>query len=263
MYNSRFLSSISRNGKMFFSIKNVDIKSLKPTNFDISSTSDAVDPSKQEYISPLYTQNTGMFTKPGVTFWKDKSARFTLFKLYIFSIVTFIASMSMIKVVPDGHVGLVTRKSGKIDQFNNKGRLAIFYIPFVDKAVSFRITPIRKKIIRKCLTSDSKEIEVVIFLTVTAKEAFASHIYSIFGPNFSNTFVEKELNFDIDQVIKKYKMEDLVLTPEKLENIENLHKEDGGIYSINSTIERANNDLIERFNDAGSFNKIDISDVVR
>ncbi|UKK02771.2 prohibitin-like protein [Theileria orientalis] len=263
MYNRRILFSISRTGKTFFSTKNVDIKYLKTPNFDISSTSDVIDKSKHEYLSPLYTQKTGMFTKPGVTFWNDKTAKFTLFKFYIFSILTFIASMSMIKVVPDGHVGIVTRKNGKIDQFNNNGRLAIFYIPFVDKAVSFRVTPIRKKIIRKCLTSDSKQVEVVIFLTVSAREAFASHIYSIYGVNFSNAFVEKELNFDIDQVIKNYKMEELVLTPESLENFESLKKEDGCIYSIDSSIERANNELIERFQDAGSFNKIDISDVVR
>nr|PVC49791.1 prohibitin-like protein [Theileria orientalis] len=262
MYNRRILINISRNGKLFFSTKNVDIKILKPPNFDNSSPSEVDNKSNIEYISPLYTQKIGMFTKPGVTFWNDKSAKYTLFKFYILSIVTFIAAMGMIKVVPDGHVGLVTRKSGKIDQFNNKGRLAIFHIPFVDKAVSFRVTPIRKKIIRKCLTSDSKQVEVVIYLTVTAREAFASHIYSIFGVNYSNDFVDKELNYDIDQVIKNYKMEELVITPERLENIESLHKEAGGIYSIDSSIERANNDLIERFQDAGSFNKIDVSDVV-
>ncbi|XP_953198.1 prohibitin-like protein, putative [Theileria annulata] len=258
MYYIRQYKWFIRYRNVFFSTKNKlsGVKQLDSQKNDLTSSNEL--PS-QEFISPLYTQKTGMFAKPGVPFSEDKAGRFRTYKLYLFSFVSFIVIVSMIKIIPPGHVGIVVRKDGNVDQFNNKGRLALFHIPFIEKPIAFRITPIRKKIIRKCETSDGKSVEVVVFLTLTAKIPFSSHIYSIYGVNYSNGFVEKELNFDIDQVIKKFKMDDLILNPDVIENLE--HKK-GNIYSVNSSIEKANKEMIERFEDAGSFNKIIVSDVV-
>ncbi|EAN31898.2 SPFH domain / Band 7 family protein [Theileria parva strain Muguga] len=259
MYYIRQYKWLIRYRKLYFLTKTkaYSPKPLDSTKNEITKPSESPS-SNQEFISPLYTQKPGMFAKPGVLFKDDKTSRFRTYKLYFFSFVSFIVIVSMIKIIPPGHVGIVVRKDGKVDQFNNKGRLALFHIPFIEKPIAFRITPIRKKIIRTCETSDGKKVEVVIFLTLAAKVPFSSHIYSIYGVNFTNGFVEKELNFDIDQVIKKFKMDDLILSPDIIENLE--HKK-GNIYTINSSIDKANEELIERFNDAGTFNKILVSDV--
>lgn len=213
-------------------------------------------------LGHLSDKRTGLFLQPGVLFQDHPNKNYLIAKIYFFSLVFLITSLSMIKVVPPGYVGIIVRRNGEIDQFNNEGRMALFRIPFMDKPVAFRITPTRKKIIRKCATFDSKTVEVIIFLTLTAKLAFASHIYSVYGTNYTKGFVEKELYFDIDQVVKKYKLDDLVISSDV---VEEMYSTDGDLYATvrYNSMESANEEIIERFQDAGAFNKIAVSDVVR
>lgn len=209
-------------------------------------------------LSPLYTQRVGMFLEPGVLFKDHKRRRFLTFKLYLFSVVSLTVIFMMIKIVPPGYVGLVVRKDGTIDQFNNKGRLALFYIPFLETPVAFRTTPIRKKILQKFTTRDKQEIEVVIFLDLQAKLAYASQIYQVYGINYSKEFVEKELLFDVEQVVQKFNKADLLIQSDK---IEHLFDQNGQrVASLQG--HKATEEIVERFTDAGAFNRIVVSNVV-
>ncbi|AFZ81357.1 prohibitin-like protein, putative [Theileria equi strain WA] len=214
----------------------------------------------EDLLGPLHTQKPGLFIQPGILFQDYPNKNYLIAKIYLFSLIFLITSFSAIKIVPPGYVGIIVRRNGEMDQFNNEGRMALFRIPFMDKPVAFRITPIRKKIVRKCLTSDSKTVEVVIFLTFTAKLAFATHIYSIYGTNYTKGFVEKELCFDIDQVVKKYNLDDLVAG---VDIVEEMYSTNSDIHATvtHSSMESANEEIIERFQDAGAFNKIIVSDV--
>lgn len=107
-----------------------------------------------------------MFLEPGILFKDHKRRRFLTFRLYLFSVVSLTVIFMMIKIVPPGYVGLIVRRDGRIDQFNNKGRLAMLYIPFLEVPVAFRTTPIRKKIVERFVTKDGQEVEVcgIVFL---------------------------------------------------------------------------------------------------
>ncbi|GIX64318.1 prohibitin family protein, putative [Babesia caballi] len=208
-------------------------------------------------LSPLHTQRVGMFLEPGVLFKEHRRRRFLTFRLYFFSLLSLTVILAMIKIVPPGYVGLIVRRDGNIDQFNNEGRLALFYIPFLEVPVAFRTTPIRKKIVQTFTTRDGKQVEAVIFCDLQAKLAFASHIYTIFGNNFSKEFVEKELVFDVEQVVKKFDRADLLI---QTDEVERLFSADGRRVAVLKAHD-ATEEIVERFQDAGAFNKITVSNI--
>lgn len=198
-----------------------------------------------------------MFLEPGILFKDHKRRRFLTFRLYLFSVVSLTVIFMMIKIVPPGYVGLIVRRDGRIDQFNNKGRLAMLYIPFLEVPVAFRTTPIRKKIVERFVTKDGQEVEAVIFFDLQAKLAYASQIYTIYGTNFSKEFVEKELVFDVEQVVKKYNRADLLVQSDDIEHL----IEHNGRQVATLKNHEATSEIVERFNDAGAFNKIMISNI--
>ncbi|GBE61486.1 prohibitin family protein [Babesia ovata] len=221
----------------------------------LASTKDA---SAEVNLSPLYTQRVGMFLEPGVLFKDHHRKRFLTFRLYFFSIVSLTVILGMIKIVPPGYVGLIVRRDGSIDQFNNEKRLALFYVPFMETPVAFRTTPIRKKIIEKFTTKDGKQVEAVIFLDLQAKLAYASHVYAVFGVNFSKSFVEKELLFDVEQVVKRFNRDELLVQSDE---VERLFASNGQrVATLKS--HGATAELVERFQDAGAFHKIVVSNIV-
>ncbi|CDR95309.1 hypothetical protein, conserved [Babesia bigemina] len=208
-------------------------------------------------LSPLHTQRVGMFVEPGVLFKEHHRRRFLTFRLYFFSIVSLTVILGMIKIVPPGYVGLIVRRDGSIDQFNNEGRIALFYVPFLETPVALRTTPIRKKIIERFTTKDGKQVEAVIFLDLQAKLAYASHVYAVFGVNFSKGFVEKELLFDIEQVVKKFNREELLVQSDE---VERLFASNGQrVATLKS--HGATEEIVERFQDAGAFHKILVNNI--
>ncbi|GFE54734.1 prohibitin family protein [Babesia ovis] len=198
-----------------------------------------------------------MFLEPGVLFKDHKRKRIIIFKLYFFSLLSLTVIFAMIKVVPPGYVGLIVRRNGDIDQFNNQKRLSLFYIPFLEVPVAFRVTPIRKKIVQCFNTRDGQQVEAIIFLDLQAKVAFASHIYSIFGANYSKEFVEKELVFDVEQVVKQFDKNELLIHSDEIERLFN----ENGQHIATLKSHKATDEIIERFQDAGAFNKIEVTNI--
>ncbi|ORM40673.1 uncharacterized protein BXIN_2288 [Babesia sp. Xinjiang] len=208
-------------------------------------------------LSPIYTQRVGMFLEPGILFKEHRRRHIITFRLYFLSIVSLTVIFAMIKIVPPGYVGLIVRRDGQIDQFNNEGRIALFYVPFLEVPVAFRTTPIRKKIVEKFTTKDGHQVEAVVFFDVQAKLAYASHIYSVFGTNFSKSFVEKELMFDVEQVVKRFDKADLLVQSDEIERLFS----GAGQHIATLKTHKATEEIIERFQDAGAFHKITVSNV--
>lgn len=95
-------------------------------------------------------------------------------------------------------------------------------------------------------------MQAVIFFDLQAKLAYASQIYTIYGTNFSKEFVEKELVFDVEQVVKKYNRADLLVQSDDIEHL----IEHNGRQVATLKNHEATSEIVERFNDAGAFNKI-------
>ncbi|EDO06387.2 SPFH domain / Band 7 family protein [Babesia bovis T2Bo] len=224
---------------------------------DVQRTATAEVPETFKPLSPLQTQKLGMFLEPGILFKDHKRRKIIIFKLYFFSILSVTIILTMIKIVPPGYVGMIVRRDGTIDQFNNEGRISLFYIPFLEVPVAFRVTPIRKKIMEKFTTKDGQQVEVVIFFDLQAKLAFASHIYTIYGVNYSKEFVEKELMFDVEQVVKKFDKSELLIQSDEVERL--FSREKKHIATLKT--HKATEEIIERFEDAGAFNKIIVSKI--
>lgn len=117
-----------------------------------------------------------------------------------------------------------------------------FYNPLKSHPKHLRVIPVKKRLVKEFITRDKKNVEVVVVLRSQPKIAYAIDIYRAFGNDYSRGFLEKEVSFDIQEVLKDYNYEQLVNTE-----------------SVSDEIIR---DLEVRVNEAAAFHHLTISDMV-
>eukprot|EP00929_Paragymnodinium_shiwhaense_P116012 TRINITY_DN85247_c0_g1_i1.p1 TRINITY_DN85247_c0_g1~~TRINITY_DN85247_c0_g1_i1.p1 ORF type:complete len:207 (+),score=40.14 TRINITY_DN85247_c0_g1_i1:172-792(+) len=155
--------------------------------------------------------------------------------------VTFfsLALTSMKRIVP-GHVGLIEDMNGNLRPYVYDDSQLVLAIPIWQKCINMRMIPVKKRLIKEYKTKDGKDVEVRVVCRLQPKVHWVPEIYYKFGKDYGRGFLEKEATCDIEEVVKKYNLADLVSDNEDL--VEGIAKE-----------------IEDRISDACAFHKIKIA----
>ncbi|CCF73932.1 hypothetical protein BMR1_02g03915 [Babesia microti strain RI] len=207
-------------------------------------------------------QDLGLFVKPSKPFKILRHRWFIYLKLYTLPFLFVLFLGNCVTIIPPGYVGILDNIDGTIDPYISEGKMVLIHFPYYERGVTFRISPIRRKIINTFTTNDGKQIEAVVFCTLQAKAAYAAEIYILFGSHFSKSFAEREMEFDLARVIEKYKYEDFFdENPDTVaEYSQNILQPDKLVLQ-KTRLDQIREEIFERFDDAGKFHKIDVSNV--
>ncbi|CDO62811.1 prohibitin-like protein, putative [Plasmodium reichenowi] len=170
-------------------------------------------------------------------------------KLLTCCIITTLFFYFTLKKVPEGYVCLVQNKyDGKVIPYIYDDLMTFFFNPLKYKVIHMRIIPIQRKYTNVYETLDKQKIKVKLEVKMKPKIPFIIDIYSTFGINYSTSYIEKEMNFDLKNVIKYYNLNTL------LENNQSVHDD-------NATVDDAIDQIMDRFYDSSIFHKIILMDV--
>lgn len=170
-------------------------------------------------------------------------------KLLTCCIITTLFFYFTLKKVPEGYVCLVQNKyDGKVIPYIYDDLMTFFFNPLKYKVIHMRIIPIQRKYTNVYETLDKQKIKVKLEVKMKPKIPFIIDIYSTFGINYSTCYIEKEMNFDLKNVIKYYNLNTL------LENNQSVHDD-------NATVDDAIDQIMDRFYDSSIFHKIILMDV--
>ncbi|ETW38392.1 hypothetical protein PFTANZ_00886 [Plasmodium falciparum Tanzania (2000708)] len=124
-------------------------------------------------------------------------------KLLTCCIITTLFFYFTLKKVPEGYVCLVQNKyDGKVIPYIYDDLMTFFFNPLKYKVIHMRIIPIQRKYTNVYETLDKQKIKVKLEVKMKPKIPFIIDIYSTFGINYSTCYIEKEMNFDLKNVIK-------------------------------------------------------------
>lgn len=170
-------------------------------------------------------------------------------KLLTCCIITTLFFYFTLKKVPEGYVCLVQNKyDGKVIPYIYDDLMTFFFNPLKYKVIHMRIIPVQRKYTNVYETLDKQKIKVKLEVKMKPKIPFIIDIYSTFGINYSTCYIEKEMNFDLKNVIKYYNLNTL------LENNQSVHDD-------NATVDDAIDQIMDRFYDSSIFHKIILMDV--
>ncbi|SOV74178.1 prohibitin-like protein, putative [Plasmodium sp. gorilla clade G3] len=180
---------------------------------------------------------------------KIKLLKVKNFKLLTCCIITTLFFYFTLKKVPEGYVCLVQNKyDGKVIPYIYDDLMTFFFNPLKYKVIHMRIIPIQRKYTNVYETLDKQKIKVKLEVKMKPKIPFIIDIYSTFGINYSTSYIEKEMDLDLKNVIKYYSLNTL------LENNQ-------GVNDDNGTIDDAIDQIMDRFYDSSIFHKIILMDV--
>ncbi|KYO02858.1 putative prohibitin-like protein [Plasmodium gaboni] len=170
-------------------------------------------------------------------------------KLLTCCIITTLFFYFTLKKVPEGYICLVQNKhDGEVKPYIYDDLMTFFFNPLKYKVIHMRIIPIQRKYTNVYETLDKQKIKVKLEVKMKPKIPFIIDIYSSFGINYSTSYIEKEMNLDLKNVIKYYNLNTL------LENNQDVNDDNG-------TVDDAIDQIMDRFYDSSIFHKIILMDV--
>ncbi|CAD2089198.1 prohibitin-like protein, putative [Plasmodium vinckei brucechwatti] len=186
---------------------------------------------------------------------KKNQIKFISVKSFSLSIICFITTLFFyctLQKVPEGYICLLENKEDKtVLPYIYDDLMTFFFNPLKYNVIFMRIMPIHKKYTNIYETVDKKKVQVKLEIKLKPKISFIREIYSSFGINYSTNFIKKELDIDIKNVIKDYKLDTLI----------NLNKNMS--YQTNEiTADDVIDNIVDRFYDTSIFYKIVILDVL-
>ncbi|VEV55808.1 prohibitin-like protein, putative [Plasmodium vinckei vinckei] len=186
---------------------------------------------------------------------KKNEIKFISVKSFSLSIICFVATLFFyctLQKVPEGYICLLENKEDKtVLPYIYDDLMTFFFNPLKYNVIFMRIIPIHKKYTNIYETVDKKKVKVKLEIKLKPKISFIREIYSSFGINYSTNFIKKELDIDIKNVIKDYKLDTLI----------NLNKNMS--YQTNEiTADDVIDNIVDRFYDTSIFYKIVILDVL-
>ncbi|EAA22373.1 hypothetical protein [Plasmodium yoelii yoelii] len=186
---------------------------------------------------------------------KKNEIKFKSGKSCFLGITCFIISLFFyctLQKVPEGYICLLENKKDKtVLPYIYDDLMTFFFNPIKYNVIFIRIIPIHKKYTNIYETYDKKKVQVKLKIKLKPKIPFIREIYSSFGVNYSTNFIKKELDIDIKNVIKNYKLDSFIIS--------NKNKSD----SINEiSPDDIIDEIVDRFYDTSIFHKIVILDVL-
>lgn len=198
---------------------------------------------------------------------KGKIKGFNLKNLRLFGICFFtsVFCYATLKKVPEGYVCIIeNKKDESVSPYIYDDKMTFFYNPLKYKVILMRTIPVQKKYANIYETLDKKKIRVLLEVKMKPKIPFIIEIYKSFGSNYSNSYIEREMNLDIKNTVNQFNYETFFQTESDeyagdTEKIKNVKKENEMVNGI--TADDIVDHMIERFYDCSIFHKIHILDV--
>ncbi|SBS81235.1 prohibitin-like protein, putative [Plasmodium ovale curtisi] len=172
------------------------------------------------------------------------------FNLAALCLITSLFFYFTMKKVPEGYICLVQNKNDlSVLPYIYDDLMTFFFNPLKYKIILMRIIPIQKKYLNVYETRDKKKIKVKLEVKMKPKIPFIIDIYSSFGINYSSNYIEREMNFDIKNVVKNYNFDTLLNGKEESRNFHEITADD------------VVDQIMDRFFDCSVFHKIVLLDV--
>ncbi|SBT73837.1 prohibitin-like protein, putative [Plasmodium ovale] len=172
------------------------------------------------------------------------------FNLAAVCLITSLFFYFTMKKVPEGYICLVQNKNDlSVLPYIYDDLMTFFFNPLKYKVILMRIIPIQKKYVNVYETRDKKKIRVKLEVKMKPKIPFIIDIYSSFGINYSSNYIEREMNFDIKNVVKNYNFDTLLNGKEESRNSDEITADD------------VVDQIMDRFFDCSVFHKIVLLDV--
>ncbi|KAF4750528.1 hypothetical protein FOZ62_012358 [Perkinsus olseni] len=80
-----------------------------------------------------------------------------------------------------------------------------------------REIPAKKRFIKEFVTKDDRNVEIRMLCSISAKVHWMPEIYYKFGKDFGRGFLEREATIDVEEVVRKYTLEELLEDGEPLD----------------------------------------------
>ncbi|KAF4668846.1 hypothetical protein FOZ61_005621 [Perkinsus olseni] len=133
------------------------------------------------------------------------------------SVGIFLGGFLAVRVVPGQHVALVVDRLGNVKPYVYDSSQAVLIIPFWQRLVSMREIPAKKRFIKEFVTKDDRNVEIRMLCSISAKVHWMPEIYYKFGKDFGRGFLEREATIDVEEVVRKYTLEELLEDGEPLD----------------------------------------------
>lgn len=83
-------------------------------------------------------------------------------------------------------------------------------LPFWEHVILIRENPVKKRFIKEFKTSDNKEIEARLIVSIQPPAHWMPEIFYKFGKDYGRTFLEREATIDFEEVCKRYTTKELL-----------------------------------------------------
>lgn len=208
-------------------------------------------------------------TKKEKTEQRGKIKGFSIKNLRLFSIcfLTSAFCYATLKKVPEGYVCIIeNKKDESVSPYIYDDKMTFFYNPLKYKIILMRTIPVQKKYTNIYETLDKKKIRVLLEVKMKPKIPYIIEIYKSFGSNYSNSYIEREMNLDIKNTVNQFNFKTFFETESdehegESENTKNVEKEKEKEKDTIITADDIVDHMMERFYDCSIFHKIHILDV--
>jgi hypothetical protein len=161
----------------------------------------------------------------------------------VFGVGGSLSTLMAIRQIPADHIGIVRNRNGGIRPHVFHSTEVAVIIPFWEHIVLMREKPVNKRFIKEFKTSENKDIEARLVITIQPPMHWMPEIFYKFGRDYGRTFLEREATIDFEEVCKRYTSSDLL--------------EEGSVKQ-----KEAIDELQLRLKDAAAFHRLSIVDAI-